>query len=281
MKLLVLQDVTLTNLDRRFRQSPLAQFIASLLFFSLAVAAACWYWFGNLPLFVAIFSGGFMFLLSLIFFSTFRKALAPTNWILAVGPDRVLIKFRSYLNTHFPSTDPQVVLLDPSQIARANITKQKITAPGSRSRNETSFHTFLDIHLSSVDLAPLKERLKYERTTKAQKTGKYTSSKARHYPVSVVGKDTIRIEWRSPSDIVVPGIKKALAVLERQGITIESPEKETIDLTEQGRNDLKKAEDKILYLAERGNFIAATKLARRTYDLSLTEAKQFVEDLIN
>lgn len=80
--------------------------------------------------------------------------------------------------------------------------------------------------------------------------------------------------------MIVPGIKKALAVLNRQGVTIESPKKEVIDLTERGRNNLKSNEDKILYLAERGNLLAATKLARRTYNFSLSEAKQFVEDLL-
>lgn len=39
-------------------------------------------------------------------------------------------------------------------------------------------------------------------------------------------------------------------------------------------------DDKILHLAERGNLMAATKLARRVYKLSLTEAKQFVEEML-
>ena len=96
----------------------------------------------------------------------------------------------------------------------------------------------------------------------------------------ISGVDTIRIEWRSPRDIVVPGIKKALAALGQQGATIESPIREAIDLTARGRANLKSAEDKILYSAERGNLLAAIKLARRTYNFNLAEAKQFVEDLL-
>ena len=76
------------------------------------------------------------------------------------------------------------------------------------------------------------------------------------------------------------GIQKALSILEKQGITIEPTQKEAIDLTARGRSNLKSTEDKILYLAERGNLLAAIKLARRTYKLSLAEAKQFVEDLL-
>jgi hypothetical protein len=280
MKLLVLQDVAFNNLDGRFRHSPLADLITLLVFFSLVAGAICWYWFGDLPLYAVILFGGFMLIMGRMAFFNFRKSLAPTNWLLAIGPDRILIKFRSFLNSHFPSADPQVVSLDPSEIASARITTQWIKAPGLHSRRQTSFHTFLDLHVPSVDLAPLKERVKYERTLKAQKIGKHVSLKVRHYPVSVMGEDTIRIEWPSPLIYFAPGIKKALAALDRQGIRLESPKKEKIDLTRKGRSDLKSAEDKILYLAERGNFPAAVKLARRTYRLSLTEAKQFVEGLM-
>jgi hypothetical protein len=281
MNLLVLQDVNLSPLDCRFRQSPLAQFGAFLLFASLAVGAFCWYRFGDLPLLVTIFSGGFLGLISLLFFSIFKKSLAPTNWILAVGPDRILIKFRSYLNAHFPSTDPQVAQFHPSELRSAGITKQRITAPGSGNGYVTSFHTFLDLHVSGAVLSPLQERLKYERTVKVQTgTRIKSSSKARHYPVSVIDSDTIRIEWRSPQDVVVPGAKKALAVLSRFHVSIEAINREVIDLTEDCAAAQKSTEDKILLLAERGNLMAATKLARRVYKLNLTEAKQFVEELL-
>ena len=279
MKLLRLQDAALTHLDVRFRQSPLALLIPSLIFFSITAGIVYKYLFDELPLCAAIPSGGFTLIFGLMVFSSFRKSLAPTNWFLAIGPDRVLVKFRSYLNAHFPAQDPQVVSFDPSEIVSARITKQKIKAPG-RKGNQTSFHTFLDLYGPSVDLSLLKERIKYERTIKAQKMSKYVSAKARHYPVSVVSNDTIRIEWPGIIIYVAPGIKKALSALEKQGVTIEYPQKEVIDLTARGRSNLKSAEDKILYLAERGNLLAATKLARRTYKLSLAEAKQFVEDLL-
>jgi len=281
MKLLVLQDAHLSPLGCRFRQSPLAQFTAFLLFAGLTVGALCWHRFGDLPLLGAIFGSGFMGLFSLLFFSIFKKSLAPTNWILAIGPDRVLVKFRSYLNAHFPSTDPQVVQFHPSELRSARITKQRITAPGSNRGNVTSFHTFLDLHVSAAELAPLQERLKYERTVKVQTGTKLkSSSRARHYPVSVVDSDTIRIEWRSPQDVIVPGAKKALAALSRCHVSVEVLNREVIDLTEGSSTVAKSTEDKILHLAERGNLMAATKLARRAYKLKLTDAKQFVEELL-
>jgi len=278
---MTLKEINTTALYAQFKQSPLAQLIAAMLFVGLIMGTVCWHYFGDFPLGGVIFSGGFFGLFAWISFSSFKKSLAPTNWILSVGPDRILVKFRSYLNSHFPQTDPQVVQFHPSEIQSARITKQRITAPGSRNRRVTSFHTFLDLNISEQDLTPLKEQLKYERSLKMPLTGKFvkSSGKSRHYPVSVVDNRTIRIEWRSPWDIVIPSIKKAINKLRRQGISIEALQKEVIDLT-RDRADQKRMEDNILHLAERGNLLAATKLARRTYGFGLTEAKDFVEDLL-
>ncbi len=122
---------------------------------------------------------------------------------------------------------------------------------------------------------------KHERTVKVQ-TGKRvsSSSRARHYPVSVVDGKTIRIEWRSPQEFVVPGVKRAIAALGRQNVTIDSLKREVVDLTGDREGERRSMDDKILHLAERGNLMAATKLARRVYKLSLTEAKQFVEEML-
>jgi hypothetical protein len=222
-------------------------------------------------------------LISLLVSGAFKKSLLPTNWLLAIGPDEIFIKFRSYQNVDFPGDDPQAVSLKLSEIASVNITKQTIISPGSRNSSTTSFHTFLDINVISSDLNSLKEQLKYERNISSEKkTGFITiRSKVRHYPISVVDHDTIRIEWRSPTDIILPRIKKAILAFQRQKIKIDPNKKEKIDTTSRGRNDKNKAEDDILHLAERGNIMAATKLARRTYNLTLAEAKQFVEEMIS
>jgi hypothetical protein len=281
MKLLTLQEISPTPLDTQFKQSPLVQLIAALLFVGLIVGALCWHCLGDFPLGGVIFTGGFFGLFAWISFPSYIKSRAPTNWILSIGPDRILVKFRSYLNPHFPQTDPQVVQLHPSEIYSACITKQRITAPGSRGGNTTSFHTFLDLNTTARDLSPLKEQLVYERNLKMPVTGTFvkSSGKSQHYPVSVVDNRTVRIEWRSPQDIVTPAAKKALDTLNGQGIHIEALHKEVIDLT-RDRTDHSRMEDNILLLAERGNRVAAVKLARRTYGFDITEAKEFVEGLL-
>lgn len=281
MQLLKLTEISTTALCARFKQSPFSQLIATMLFVGFIIGAVCWHYVGDFPLGGVIFCGGIFGLFAWISLSSFKKSLAPTNWLLSVNPDQIQVKFRSYLNSHFPREDPQVVQFHPSEIESARITKQRITSPGSGSGHVTSFHTFLDLSIAEQNLIPLREQIRYERNLKLPPTGKFikSSGKSQHYPVSVVENRVVRIEWRSPYDIVTPGVKKALVKLREQGIKIEALKKEVIDLT-RDRADQNCMEDNILHLAERGNLLAATKLARRTLGMSLTEAKVFVEDLI-
>jgi hypothetical protein len=139
----------------------------------------------------------------------------------------------------------------------------------------------LDITLND-DLWELKERLRYERNLKSKKDKSIVtySTKTHHYPVSVIDNNIIRIEWRSPASIITPGIKKVINLLQRQGITIEPKKHEVNDFTMTNSQDDKKNEENILRLAESGNILAAIKLTRRTYNYNITQAKQFVEGLL-
>jgi hypothetical protein len=283
MQLLKLQDVQLTVQDRIFKESALLTFFAAVVFAGLAVAMSVWNRFGDLPFFFVVVSGGFLASFSLICFGCFAKTLAPTNWLLAVGPDRMMIKFRSYLNPQLPADDPQVILLPFSEVEAAQITKQKITCEAARSEGPTTeHHTYLDLLIRGQDLQPLRESLKYERTAKVTKDRIIckTSTKAVHYPVSVPDDRTIRIQWRCPSSHIVPGVRKVVDVLVRQRVNVRAMERQVKDYTKAGLAKGKESEAKILELAEKGKTIAATRLASKVYNYNTTEAKQFVEGLL-
>ncbi|MHC4213048.1 MAG: hypothetical protein ACYSWP_06695, partial [Planctomycetota bacterium] len=234
MRLLTLDNVHITNLHQKFRQSAVAQLAAAIIF--LLPAVFIFYFSRGKMTVFAVLCILLSVLISLLIFGAFKKTLLPTNWLLAIGPGEIFIKFRSYHNVDLPGDDPQAVSLKLSDIASVNITKQTIISPGSRNSPTTSFHTFLDINVLSSDLNSLKGQLKYERNISSEKkTGFVTvRSKVRHYPVSVVDHDTIRIEWKSPADIVLPRIKKAILAFERQKIKIDPNKKEKIDTTSTG-----------------------------------------------
>ena len=281
MILLSLEEVNLTSNYRIFKQSAITQLIFLLIILAI-MGGTGWFILKKEPsgveiFFFAIFQIFWLFF-AIIVFSSFKKSLAKTNWLLAIGLSNVYVKFRSYLNAELPENDKQVVSFSCSEIKSVNITKQRIISYGSGNSTSTSFHTFLDINFHSADLSRLKEQIKQERQKRITK--KHSSYKTNHYPVAVVDEDTVRIEWRSPTDIVVPGIKKVLAAFEQYNITIAPKIKEVIDTTGSDRKDKAKAEDNIIHLAERGNIIAATKLARKTYKMSLADAREFVEGLL-
>ncbi len=277
----IVHKIEATGRHTTFKQSILAHAIALLVFSGLAVGFICWHHFGDFPVGVALFACGFMGLFALFAFSLFKKALAPSNWLFILEPDRISIKFRSYLNAHFPETDPQVIQMSLREIESARITKQRITQYGFSVRRQTSYHTFLDLNLGQQDLSDLKEILKQERNMKAPLTGRFVKSgtKYHHYPVSVVGDHTIRIELRSPRDRIQPHYTKAFALLSERGIKIHPLSKEIHDMTLTA-SDKTQVEDRILFLAQRGNVMAATKLARQAFGMNLTDAKNFVEELI-
>lgn len=262
------------------KQSSLFNAMPLLVVLTMIAAVVYFYFSSDFPLAGAILACAILGFFAHFLCFNVKKTLAPTNWILAMDRGRLLIKFRSYLNPHFPETDPQIIQLARSEVESARMTKQTLRKPDLRGRQTTSRHIFLDLALPKADLAPLKELLRTERSITPPTVGKFfkSRSKANHYPVSVVDDRIIRIEWRSPSDHVTPGIKKAIDFLRNERIRIDPPQNETVDLT-QSSADQSKAEDQILYLAERGDLIAATRLARRNLGLSLPEARRFVKEL--
>jgi hypothetical protein len=283
MQLLKLKDVQLTTQEFIFKESAFKQFLAGLLFAGLVIGMFLWNRFGDLPFFAFVFSGFFLVIFSIFFFRCFAKAMAPANWLLAIGPDRVLIKFRSYLNPHLPEDDPQVVSLSFSEIEAAQITKETIKYYRSQGNSRTTeYQRHLDLHIKTESLEPLRERLKYERSVKTYKDSgvSKSSTKARHYPVSVPEDKIIRIQWRSPGTHVVPGIKKAVDLLSRNHVSIEPVQRKDRDFTSKNVESGTKADDKILELAERGKIFAATRLAKRVYNYDTTEARKFIDSLL-
>ncbi len=282
MQLLKLSDVQLTSDSRIFRESVLVHLIATLIFAAAVIGVYFWYKSGELPLNFALPSGIICLIGSMICFRCFKKALARTNWLFAVGPDRVLIKFRSFLNADLPEDDPQVISLSLPEIESAQITTLRLRYPGSENKTTTEFQKYLDLFVKPDNLQQLKERLKYERAAKVTiqtRIGK-KSSKSHHYPVSVVDNKVIRILWKSPSSHVKPGIEKVVNLLDRQRVTINPTQSRAKNYTQSAVEKGAGADEKILELAKQGKDIAARRLTQQVYGYDMKQARKFIEDLL-
>jgi hypothetical protein len=205
---------------------------------------------------------------------TLRRARSPANWLLACDGGRVLIKFRSYLNTAFPVEVPHVLEMPLADVEAARATQSEARGQDSARVNLRELLLFLDIRLKpGVDLCELQERLRRERQLRSEGTA------WRHYPVSVLDDRTIRIEWRSNRTRIVPGIDQALQLL--GGAALEEPgPPEYVELGGAGRTlESTDAMHQVRALAEQGRIVEATLLAKRAFGWSTAEARERIERL--
>jgi ribosomal protein L7/L12 len=289
MELLTLKDVNLTNLDKRFKQSAIGKLVGVFIPLGFCTLIVSLHFKGEMGLPPTLISTAIFLLLSIYILKMFIKNIGPNSWNLAICPGVILVKFRSFFNNHFPETDPQVVRLAVSEIKSVHITKQKLkykTRGNSKNGSKrtgtcTKYQTFLDINLNNVDLAALAKQLDYEHSLKHSKNGSAGKSRARHFPVRVMMPDTIRLEWFTKNTQLKPGIKKAVELLEQQGICIEEKQKEVMDYTEIASKDPQEINKVISELALRESKMAAIEIARNQYNYGLKEAKDFVENLMD
>ena len=204
--------------------------------------------------------------------SSFIKAFHKDSWLVNLQPGNMLIKIRSFHNSKLPKEDKQIVDLSYNEIDYIN--KLIITRYTYSKKNgqKISKIRFLEIHLKTGENNELASFLKEERGRRIKT--KNGSSISYHYPVMLTGGQALRVEWNNVS----PSIDRVISKLAELGIKIADAENRTEDYTI-SLKDKKQAEDKVLELLERGESMAASKLLRRNFGMTLKEARQFIKDL--
>jgi hypothetical protein len=226
-----------------------------------------WWWRWGLYAFISLFAWGFG--------SIFRKSLGAQNWLLAYDGGSVTIKFRSFLNAHYPLADVVIVTVTRREIAWLRRTKERVTTQGSEgTESRTSY--FLDIGLADgVDTAPLAEALKAERR---DPPGTWSRTRWHDQPLRLVEDGRVlRVTWASQASSVTPSLNKTLRQLSSLAPVREQLSRDA-DYTKPASDQAAK-ETQIIELIERGEQIAAVKLAKKLYGVSLTQPNKFVEEL--
>ena len=188
--------------------------------------------------------------------------------------DRLVIKFRSHLNDHFPDDDAVTVVVPFTEISWIRRAREKLSNPSSSGDGDrVESWSYLDVKLSGGDLDALGDSLRTERAREAPKVG-FSRTKHHHYPVRLVEDDILRIQWGGVS----PRIKKALKILGKR-LPVEPDWKIRNAAWEELEG--KELEDRILDLLERGDEIGALALVKTKYGYSTTEAKNFVDEMLS
>ena len=275
MKLSRLQDVEFSDDEKVFKESALRQLIFATFLGTLSLGIYHWHKFG-LPLIFVYFSGGSLLVFAIFVFNIFIKTLSADNWLIRINHEKIVIKFRSFLNRHLPDTDKQIVsipLNEIKEVREVSETIKTISPFNIHKGPRLEFFTNLEIILNSVDTKELKERLKYEVNVK-------TNTGYHHYPVNLINDDRIIIEWQSAKTRITPGIKRMLELFATYRVKVAVDAKETKDYRETNAVNKAEIETRILDLVQKGKLIEAKALAKQAYNCSLAEADSFVKELL-
>ena len=198
-----------------------------------------------------------------------------SNWLVRVDDHGLYIKFRSYLNHHFPETARTVAYIPFRDMKLTKIVRELQEVPDADGRG-TSTRRRMVIEIELADESrELAEALAAERNAQAPTVGRWYGSSAgkyRHYPVMMPSPRVVALEWG-----VVPRAPVFISVM-----AMHTPVEATEivrDYTALGALAKHEQESRLLELAEKGHMMDAIRLARSLYGYDITEAKQFVTDL--
>lgn len=275
MHLLRLQEVRVDRNDRVFRHARMraliiwfAGFAATAILFFRAYSAK-WppgYIFGTFLL---------LFLLLTLRYVTAR--FHSSNWLVRMNDVGIYVQYRSYLNYGMSADSPSVVFLSFGEIASARPVKERVEKPdpAKPGATETQYLRYIELELSG-DTAPLVSALAEERGQSAPlKKHWYGTSSAlyRDYPVMINTPPFMRIRWD-----VVPRSKNFLNEL-RPYTVIAGTVSLMQDFTRLQSLSSEEQKKQLRELAQRGDVITASYLARKLYSCSLAEAREMVNGL--
>ncbi|MDA2937696.1 alkaline shock response membrane anchor protein AmaP [Acidobacteria bacterium AH-259-A15] len=233
----------------------------------------------DVPSTLAYYIAGVIAILALVALLGLRASLRETNWLIRYEGDRLLIKYRSYLNYHLPKDDRMVVEIGLSEIEWIRSFREKRRVPDSDGETEQSW-TYLDICLNHSDTTELREYLRQERLRWPAKTA-VSQSRRLHYPVRLIEDDLIRVDWKSHQTSITPNIDKTLRILGKKiEIRDENAEKKVCDFTSLEKLDTQRQEQLIRQLAESGDTLSATKVVQRLHGWSTTESVKYIRELL-
>lgn len=224
----------------------------------------------GIPPFIGWFAGGVLLLFTRAMPYVFlKKRLKPSNWLVLRGADGLFVKYRSYLNAHFPEEDEQIVFLPYAAIGAARLHRRSWLTPSSQGKTRWDRATFVELRLNDqAHIDALAAKLAVERGRKGprRKTwyGSSTAGRYGDYPVQIAADGSLAIAWRAS-----PGAAQFLADIAGKIVVADAartdydwrdattPETETAATT----------------LGRMGDSFAVIRLLRRKYGVSLADAK--------
>lgn len=276
MKLYSIDENPVTTPLHTWRHSPLPGVVGLVVIVGLAALVAWAALTDRAPAFIWVIVALLAFM-ALFIFGTVRASYSSSNWLMRFDGSQVAVKFRSYLNRHFPREDAVVAVFDANEFRGARKTTQRWQLPSdNRGGNKNQVFAYLDLILKEpAAAAELREALRREREYMPPK-GSGSRRRFHHSPARIVEPDIVRLMWSSEKDVIRPKIDHALRAL-GSAIPIEgeghAPDRKWNDAP------VEEVDAMLLELIESGHTMEAKKIARLRYGYSLKEVRQHLEKL--
>lgn len=256
-----------------------ARFQHLILLVVLWCIPVAWWWF-SAPIIVTAACALLALLLTPLMLGDWLKRGRPDNWVLALHSTKLWINLRSYGATNAPQAET-VLSIPYREIQSIRRTIHKYTTQGSDGKTNHT-EVFLDFFFRDTDIEQVENILKSERELAIPLNEywnglvKVGNRQLKSFPVDTLGENGLRVVYSSSRNGLTPSIKKVLALLGRY-VAIEEP-LETKLANEQDLTD-EEIDARILHLAQMRDTIEAIRMLRRHREMSLLEAKQFIEEL--
>ncbi len=272
MQLLSL-DEAMAGHPRYYRVTVLSQWIMVFVFGAI-VGWLCWLTLWRtadarlakvLLLWMIFWLGLFWFLM----LNDLRKALKASAWLAATDDSGLFIRWRSYQNLGWGLSGRQVVFLSWREIRRARRVDATMITPEGQSGRRRSQTT----HSVEFDVAPRVELDELRGILAAERDGRPDGVKQKtkwgHFPVTVEGESTIRVEWRARPSLH-HFMEEMAAWVEVGESASSTTDVSSPDVTDQTLGTL----------ARQGSVMGLIAALRHRDGLSLVEAKERAERMI-
>jgi hypothetical protein len=154
-----------------------------------------------------------LMIVGLLAYGDLRARLRPSNWLVRLQANGILLKYRSYLNALLPLQGRVAVFVPWSEIEWVRKHRVFRFDPTTWDAGKgTQKQNYVELKLrDGVNVKELDEHLADERRTPGPYTTKWYinhRSRKRHYPVSLTTDNLVRIEWN-----VAPSLAGFLAAI--------------------------------------------------------------------
>ena len=276
MALLRLKEVEIGPNDRVYRHARIRALAVWLAFFA-AIAALFFKAYTDSRWKPGYIFGSFFLLFLLLSLQYVAARFHPSNWLVRMTGFGIYVQYRSYLNYRLSADDPSVLFLAFDEIASARRVKERVTTPDPMhpGASATQFLRYVELELTG-EAAPLLTALGDERGEPASIRKRWYGSSStfyQDYQVAINTPPYVRIHWD-----VVPSAKKFLEAL-RPYTSITDTVSLKQDFTHLQSLSPEDQKKQLRELAQRGDTITASYLARKLYGGSLADAIKMVDGL--